>query len=48
LKFVKEKEKTSFMELARSLEEARSSLTMVKQWLGSHLGEAPSAMFLMR
>lgn len=48
LKFVKEKEKTSFMELARSLEEVRTSVTMVRQWLSSHLGEAPSAMFIIR
>lgn len=48
LKFVKEKEKTSFMELARSLEEVRLSLKMARQWMSSNLGEAPSAMFLMK
>lgn len=47
-KYVKEKEKTSLLELAKSLEEVRSTLVQAKQWLSSRVGEAPSAMFIMR
>lgn len=48
LKFVKEKEKTSLLELARSFEEVRATLVMARQWFSSRMGESPSAMFLMR
>lgn len=47
-KYIKEKEKTSLLELAKSLEEVRSTLVQAKQWLSTRVGETPSAMFIMR
>lgn len=47
-KYIKEREKTSLLELAKSLEEVRSTLVQAKQWLSSRVGETPSAMFIMR
>ncbi|MBH47572.1 MAG: signal peptide peptidase SppA [Halobacteriovorax sp.] len=48
LKFVKEKEKTSLLELARSLEEVKTTISLVRQWVSARTNESPSAMFLMR
>ena len=48
LKFIKEKQKTSLLELAQSLEEVRLTIGQVRQWLSTRMGESPSAMYMMR
>ena len=45
-KFIKERKKTSLLELAQSLEEAPLSQKTIRLWISSKVNEGPSAMFI--
>ena len=48
LKFIKERKKTSLLELAQSFEEVKLSLKAFRYWVSSRAAEGPSAMFITR
>lgn len=48
LKFIKERDKTSFMEIVRSFEEVNSTLAQAKHWISARIGESPAPMFMLR